>query len=113
MWTGLERQTDPPAAGNPRFVGDDEVLPTEPAWNGNASTVGGGTRVYGAQAWRFCPEDFRMGSTYGEPFVDWPIGYEDLEPFYDRVEWEMGVCGPDAPRASTGSAAFGGNGGIG
>ena len=43
-------------------------------------TVGGGTRVYGAQAWRFCPEDFRMASTYGEPFVDWPIAYEDLEP---------------------------------
>ena len=66
---GLERQADPPVAGNPRFVGDDAVLPTEPAWNNNAMTVGGGTRVYGAQAWRFCPEDFRMGSTYGEPFV--------------------------------------------
>ena len=39
-----------------------------------------------------------MGSTYGEPFADWPIGYEDLEPYYDRVEWEMGVCGPDGLR---------------
>ena len=98
VWTGLERQVDVPAAGNPRLLGDAEVAPTEAAWNGNAFTVGGGTRVYGAQAWRFCPEDFRMGSTYGGPFVDWPIGYEDLEPFYDRVEWEMGVCGPDEPR---------------
>jgi choline dehydrogenase-like flavoprotein len=43
-----------------------------------------------------------MGSTYGEPFADWPIAYEDLEPYYDRVEWEMGVCGPDAPRAHDG-----------
>ena len=84
------------------FVGAQAVLPTEPAWNGNAFTVGGGTRVYGAQAWRFCPEDFRMASTYGEPFADWPIGYEDLEPYDDRVEWEMGVCGPDAPRAHDG-----------
>ena len=41
--------------------------PPTSLWNGNASTVGGGTRVYGAQAWRFCPEDFRMGSTYGVP----------------------------------------------
>ena len=98
VFTGLERQLDPPLVGNPRFVGDVAVLPTEPAWNNNAMTVGGGTRVYGAMAWRFCPEDFRMGSTYGEPFMDWPIGYEDVAPFYDRVEWEMGVSGPDAPR---------------
>jgi choline dehydrogenase-like flavoprotein len=102
VWTGLERQVDPPAAGNPRLVDGTAVLPTEPLWNGNATVVGGGTRVYGAQAWRFCPEDFRMGSTYGEPFVDWPIGYEDLEPYFDRVEWEIGVCGPDGPRAYDG-----------
>ena len=44
-----------------------------------------------------------MGSTYGEPFVDWPIVYEDVEPYFDRVEWEMGVCGPDAPRAHDGA----------
>ena len=98
VFTGLERQLDPPAVGNPRFVGDVAVVPTEPAWNNNAMTVGGGTRVYGAMAWRFCPEDFRMGSTYGEPFVDWPIAYEDLAPYYDRVEWEMGVSGPATPR---------------
>jgi choline dehydrogenase-like flavoprotein len=54
--------------------------------------------VYGAMAWRFSPEDFRMGSTYGAPFVDWPIGYDDLAPYYDRVEWELGVCGSDALR---------------
>jgi choline dehydrogenase-like flavoprotein len=103
VWTGLERQVDPPVAGNPRLVGDEAVLPTEQLWNSNAFTVGGGTRVYGAQAWRFCPEDFRMGSTYGEPFVDWPIAYEDLEPYYDRVDWEIGVCGPDGPRPHDGA----------
>src|SRR4051812_9839590 len=104
VWTGLPRQVDPPPAGNPRLVGDELVLPTEPLWNNNAMTVGGGTRVYGAQAWRFSPEDFRMGSTYGGRFPDWPIAYEDVEPWYDRVEWELGVCGPaglrpyDGPR---------------
>ena len=25
--------------------------------------------------------------------VDWPIGYDDLEPYYDRVEWELGISG--------------------
>ena len=107
VFTGLERQVDPPAIGNPRFVGDVLVQPTEPAWNNNAMTVGGGTRVYGAMAWRFCPEDFQMGSAYGEPFVDWPIGYEDVAPFYDRVEWEMGVCGADALRPYDGARSRG------
>ena len=107
VFTGLERQVDPPAIGNPRFVGDVLVQPTEPAWNNNAMTVGGGTRVYGAMAWRFCPEDFQMESAYGEPFVDWPIGYEDVAPFYDRVEWEMGVCGADALRPYDGARSRG------
>jgi choline dehydrogenase-like flavoprotein len=102
VWTGLERQVDPPVAGHPRFVGDELVLPTEHLWNNNAFTVGGGTRVYGAQAWRFSPEDFRMRSTYGAPFVDWPIAYEDLEPHYDQIEWELGACGPAAPRTHDG-----------
>ena len=63
----------------------------------NAITVGGGTRVFGAQAWRFHPDDFRMASVYGVPegsaLADWPITYEDLEPYYDKVEWELGVAG--------------------
>ena len=103
VFTGLERQVDPPVLGNPRFVGDVAVVPTEARWNNNAMTVGGGTRVYGAQAWRFSPEDFRMGSTYGAPFEDWPIAYDDVAPFYDRVEWEMGVCGPAEPRPYDGA----------
>jgi choline dehydrogenase-like flavoprotein len=38
-----------------------------------------------------------MATTYGVPdgsaLADWPIGYDDLEPFYSRAEWEVGVCG--------------------
>ncbi|MDQ6742183.1 MAG: GMC family oxidoreductase [Candidatus Dormibacteraeota bacterium] len=102
VFAGVRRQVDPLGEGNPRLLGDRVVLPGHPLWNNNAMTVGGGTRVYGAQAWRFCPEDFRMGSEYGEPFVDWPISYDELEPHYDRVEWEMGVCGPEAARLHDG-----------
>jgi choline dehydrogenase-like flavoprotein len=101
VWTGRERPVDLPA-GNPRVVADAEVSPADPLWSANAFTVGGGTRVYGAQAWRFCPEDFRMGATYGAPFPDWPIAYDDLEPYYDRVEWDLGACGPDGPRTHDG-----------
>ena len=75
---------------NPRTVlmgADAVVLPAwDPRYGSNADTFGGGTRVYGAQAWRFVPEDFAMATTYGVPdgsaLADWPIGYDDLEPFY-------------------------------
>lgn len=73
------------------------VSPLEPAFQNNASTVGGGTRVFGAQAWRFHPDDFQMASRYGVPegssLRDWPLSYEDLEPYYERAEWELGVSG--------------------
>jgi choline dehydrogenase-like flavoprotein len=80
----------PAIEGNPRvFVsasGREQVVrPHEPGYHNNAACVGGGTRVYGAQAWRFMPEDFRMATTYGVPegssLADWPITYDDLEPF--------------------------------
>ncbi len=101
--TGLPHQLDFPEGQNPRVIVDVDrrqrlVDSTEPGWLANASAVGGGTLVYGAQAWRFTPEDFRMGSRYGSGFVDWPIDYEDLEPYYERVEQSAGVCGPDGPR---------------
>ena len=47
------------------------------------------------------PQDFRMRSTYGTPqgstLEDWPIGYDELEPFYEQAEWEIGVSGDDGP----------------
>ena len=98
---GLDHRTLLRSADHPRtlLVEDRPVtLPTwDPRWGSNAYTYSGGTRVYGAQAWRFLPADFRMASTYGVPdgsaLADWPIGYPDLEPYYSRAEWEIGVCG--------------------
>jgi choline dehydrogenase-like flavoprotein len=98
---GLDSRSGPPTEGNPRTVtiaGTTlTVGPAEPSWGNNAMTLGGGTRVYGAQAWRFAPTDFRMASTYGVPngsaLADWPISYEDLEPYYSQAEWEVGVSG--------------------
>ena len=98
---GLDHRTLVPSPANPRTLqlGDrtEVVPPWDPRWGSNANTVGGGTRIYGAQAWRFVPEDFAMASTYGVPdgsaLADWPVGYDDLEPFYSRAEWEIGVCG--------------------
>ena len=92
----------PELAGNPRVFVDPFghsriVKPYELDYHNNAACVGGGTRVYGAQAWRFHPDDFRMASKYGVPdgssLADWPISYEMLEPFYERAEWELGAAG--------------------
>jgi len=74
-----------------------KVLPSEGAYNNIAACVGGGTMSYGAMAWRYMPQDFRMRSTYGAPpgssLEDWPIAYSDLEPYYTRAEWEIGISG--------------------
>ena len=92
----------PDIEGNPRVFVDPRgnestVRPHEGGYNNNAATVGGGTRVYGAQAWRFMEQDFKMASIYGVPegssLADWPITYNDLEPYYERAEWEIGVSG--------------------
>ena len=75
------------------------VLPSDGVYGNNAACVGGGTASYGAMAWRYMEKDFRMRSTYGavagSTLEDWPISYADLEPFYEKAEWEIGVSGDD------------------
>jgi choline dehydrogenase-like flavoprotein len=92
----------PEDEGDPRVVvGLDGkatvVAPYEGGYSNNAACVGGGTLSYGAMAWRFQPTDFRMASKYGAPdgstLADWPISYDDLEPYYEKAEWELGVSG--------------------
>jgi choline dehydrogenase-like flavoprotein len=83
------------------FAGEwQTVVPSEWMYNNNAACVGGGTLSYGAMAWRFMPQDFKMRSTYGDvpdsTQEDWPISYDDLEPFYEKAEWEIGVSGDDS-----------------
>ena len=66
--------------------------------------AGGGTVHYGAVSWRFHEDDFRVRSQtierYGASAIpkdsslaDWPLTYSDLEPFYDRAEYDLGVSG--------------------
>ena len=54
--------------------------------------VGGTTWHWAAHAWRNVPNDFRIKSLYGVG-VDWPFGYDDLEPYYQEAEELMGVSG--------------------
>ena len=103
--TALGNAFGPEDEGNPRVFVDPQgqehiVLPSEGSYSNNAACVGGGTFSYGAMAWRFMEKDFRMRSTYGSvegsTLEDWPISYDDLEPFYEKAEWEIGVSGDAA-----------------
>jgi len=66
--------------------------------------AGGGTVHYGAVSWRLHEDDFRARSRtierYGAAAIpenssltDWPLSYAELEPYYDRAEYELGVSG--------------------
>ena len=65
--------------------------------SGTAAAVGGGSLHYTANFWRFHEIDFIersvLGAIPGTGFADWPITYADLEPYYTKVEWEIGVSG--------------------
>ncbi|HZJ97873.1 MAG TPA: hypothetical protein VFD12_08585 [Oligella sp.] len=54
--------------------------------------VGGTTWHWAAHCWRLVLNDMRMQSLYGVG-VDWPFGYDELEPFYHESEELMGVSG--------------------
>jgi len=62
-----------------------------------ARMVGGSSNHFTANFWRFHEVDFRerslLGAIPGTSFADWPIDYAELEPYYTKVEWDVGVSG--------------------
>lgn len=84
---------------------DEATVDNGQAWM--ASLVGGSSVHFTANFWRLRPVDFnersRLGPIAGAAFADWPITYEELEPYYTKVDWEVGVSGApgpdDAPRS--------------
>lgn len=68
------------------------------------NAVGGTSLHYWAQHWRLNPWDFKVVSEtkrrygasripQGSTVEDWPFAYEELEPYYDKIEYEVGVSG--------------------
>src|SRR3954454_25104196 len=59
--------------------------------------VGGGTIHYSGWFPRATESDFKMRSLHGNidgaSLADWPFSYDDLEPYYTKIEWEFGVSG--------------------
>jgi len=59
--------------------------------------VGGGSVHFTANYWRFHESDFdersQFGNVPGADLADWPIKYADLEPYYTKAEYELGISG--------------------
>jgi len=79
----------------PDSDGDFSESTTSQFWGGNI--VGGATNFMSAYFHRLKPQDFKLLSTFGAiqgaNIADWPISYEDLEPYYVKVENLVGVSG--------------------
>src|ERR1035437_8068540 len=88
----------PTARANPSETG------SQAAQHPMMNAIGGTSIHYWAQSWRLKPWDFRSRSEtvrrygpgalpMGSTLEDWPITYDELEPYYDIIEWEVGVSG--------------------
>ena len=78
-----------------------------------AQVVGGGTQLYGAVSLRFAPRDFRLadlnagradliddpGGDVRREARDWPFGYDEMLPWYEKAETLVGINGSTANQA--------------
>jgi glucose dehydrogenase len=94
-------QPDPVANGENYYFYDDSD-PTKKSDRFKSfyeRLVGGSTWHWQGIYIRMLPSDFRMKShfQFGNdwPVADWPISYDDIEPWYVKAEYEMGVAGSD------------------
>jgi choline dehydrogenase-like flavoprotein len=90
----------PDAVLNPRTLREDEdaeaeLFPFSPC----PQMVGGGTVHWAGWFPRPMPSDFRQRSLHGDidgaSLADWPIDYDELEPYLSKVEWAFGCTGLD------------------
>jgi choline dehydrogenase-like flavoprotein len=82
-----------------KIEGEWQAVPTYESgwsfWNGNI--VGGSSNFMSGMLHRMHPDDFRLRSKYGEiegaNVVDWPISYDEMEPYYTLAEDIVGISG--------------------
>ena len=103
----------PPRSNVQTFRDDESKEATisstrNPAWYYEG--VGGASVHYTGNFWRLREIDFNersvLGTIEGTNFTDWPITYDELEPYYTRVDWEIGVSGAPGPFDSHRSRPF-------
>ena len=90
--------TNDPAQCPQTFRVDAGEVAKQPALGNSlvyARIVGGSSNHFTANFWRFHENDFHerslLGAMAGTGFADWPITYQELEPYYTKVEWEVGA----------------------
>ncbi|MDX1404927.1 MAG: GMC family oxidoreductase [Woeseiaceae bacterium] len=75
-----------------------------------AQGVGGSSVHFTANFWRLRESDFKerslLGPISGTTFADWPISYAELEPYYTKVDWDIGISGAPGPYDSFRSKPF-------
>jgi len=90
---------EPHVLEKPDRNGNWSCIETARFWGGNL--VGGASNFMSGYFHRLKPEDFRLLSEFGPiegaNIVDWPIDYDDLEPYYTKVEQLVGVSGKVVP----------------
>ncbi len=101
-WLARNESDDDRLMSDPRqqvntFRPNDKVKAT-PGNHSYGCVIGGGTVTYGGSSWRHLPYEFQEASydrtiPSGTSMADWPITYEELEPYYSQAEWEMGISG--------------------
>ena len=78
-----------------RYTASEAAKKAQPLVYGRM--VGGSNAHFTANFWRMRPSDFneasRLGSVPGAALADWPITYEELEPYYTKAEYELGISG--------------------
>jgi len=87
-----EREMEKLKWSDPRISNGENPLDVGGGTSGKG--VGGGTVHYTMMSLRLHPSDFKIKSQDGVG-VDWPISYDDLEPFYTEIEQELPISGPE------------------
>ncbi len=79
------------------FRASEDVKAEPGRYSQIAHCVGGTLTHWAAWSWRFRPDEFELlskeGPVDGASLADWPIGYDEMEPFYEKAEWDFGIAG--------------------
>ncbi len=87
-----------PTDGKHEYFKEQGPLPL----SGSYTRVTGGTTMHWeGKTIRMIPDDFKLRTNYGQG-LDWPISYEDLQPYYRKAEYELGVSGNTEEQKSLG-----------
>jgi choline dehydrogenase-like flavoprotein len=94
-----DRLMSDPGGRQPNTFRRTEKDKAVPGSHSYGCVVGGGTVTYGGSSWRHLPYEFRELShdqtiPSGTGMADWPITYEELEPYYTQAEWDSPLFAP-------------------